>query len=422
MNFNESFIVIAIRSFISIGLATPIKLFIPEIDYMSIIGIAIFIYFCLSFYFRLGKAMPIRELIILIALIQWVIAPVLSYHFFQKSEFYYMSIDEGRYMGFVVPATFCLILGLVIPLGSGTNNQVEEFEKENPEYFLKRGRVLLILGLISFLLIPLVPYGFTYFFVLLSHTSIIGSFYILKSKSRYKYLLIFIAFVPVLIGAANSAVFHEAFIWGGFLLVMLTYFNKSLTLSKPLMLAFLCFSIFLINSVKQELRESVWASDYEELSPGQISNKFISKEGQGTLATKNAGKLFGLVGNKLSKEDNGSVIKDDNKQIFVDRLNQGWIIARIMYAVPQYIPYGDGETIMEGIYAALLPRFLAPNKAISGGHKNFERFTGMKLTGTSMNLGIIGEAYANFGESEGMLFILVYGFFFNIVFIFIIKR
>src|SRR5690606_7168199 len=73
-----------------------------------------------------------------------------------------------------------------------------------------------------------------------------------------------------------------------------------------------------------------------------------------------------------------------------------------------------GETIRTGLKAALIPRIFNPDKVESGG-VYFERFTGMPLIGTSMNLGLIGEAYANYGVNGGMWFMFFFGLFINIV-------
>ena len=96
------------------------------------------------------------------------------------------------------------------------------------------------------------------------------------------------------------------------------------------------------------------------------------------------------------------------------RLNQGWIIARIMNHMPKKLPFVRGETIETAFYAALLPRFLAPKKARAGGRANFERFTGTPLPETtSMDISLVGEGYANFGLFGGMIFIFLVSLTYN---------
>ncbi|MBL7892188.1 MAG: hypothetical protein JNL63_06135 [Bacteroidia bacterium] len=409
MRDTESGVTRIAKLFVSMILALTLKFFKPEVDPFSIIGIGLFIFFGLAFFYKLGKGIPVRELIILIALIQWVIAPIVSYHFFTNSEFYYMIIDESRYMNFVIPATLGLVAGLMFPLRKPIEHN-EQGKTENPEYYFKRGRVIFGIGIVSLLIKPFMPVSLAYFILLLSYSAMLGAFYILKANARYKYIILVAAFAPIFVGAAESSVFHEMFIWGGFLLIMYTYINKSALLSKTLLFSGMVAFIFIINSVKKDYREVVWADKNQSQSqfPGQ----------EKTAGKGNTGQLIGLVNEKVNK----SGIQSDYYQEFTDRLNQGWIIARIMYVVPEYEDFAHGETIMEGIYAALLPRFLSPNKAMSGGAKNFERFTGLALAGASMNLGIVGEAYANYGKTNGLVFMFIYGLFFNVVYWIILKR
>ena len=122
-----------------------------------------------------------------------------------------------------------------------------------------------------------------------------------------------------------------------------------------------------------------------------------------------ADKLFEIAEKKYEEEG----LSDEYFQGLIDRLNQGWIIARIMYVVPEFEPFAEGETIREGLLAATVPRFLNPDKVKSGG-ANFERFTGMQLIKTSMNIGVIGEAYANYGVNGGIVFMFCIGLFFNL--------
>ena len=53
----------------------------------------------------------------------------------------------------------------------------------------------------------------------------------------------------------------------------------------------------------------------------------------------------------------------------VVRINQGWIIAKVMDNVPSREPYANGETVKNAIIASIFPRFVDPDKAIAGGHE-----------------------------------------------------
>ena len=85
-----------------------------------------------------------------------------------------------------------------------------------------------------------------------------------------------------------------------------------------------------------------------------------------------------------------------------------------MQYVPRYEPYAEGETISTAIYASIVPRVLDKEKSTAGGRTNFRRFAGLNISDTtSMCIGILGEAYANYGVNGGILMMLVLGCFLN---------
>jgi hypothetical protein len=94
-----------------------------------------------------------------------------------------------------------------------------------------------------------------------------------------------------------------------------------------------------------------------------------------------------------------------------------------MNYVPYNQPFADGETIENAFTASLLPRFIAESKSTAGGRENMFRFTGIELQqGTSMNISIIGEAYANYGRTGGMVFMLFIGLVFSFILRFILLK
>jgi hypothetical protein len=102
-------------------------------------------------------------------------------------------------------------------------------------------------------------------------------------------------------------------------------------------------------------------------------------------------------------------------------MNQGWLVAVTMDRVPRRFDYAEGETIAKSIAAAFIPRILWPDKPEAGGKYNLKRFWGFELRGYSMNIGSIGEAYANFGRTGGIIFLFFYGLFFNFVLTMLLK-
>ncbi len=97
-------------------------------------------------------------------------------------------------------------------------------------------------------------------------------------------------------------------------------------------------------------------------------------------------------------------------------MNQGWLVAFTMKRVPAAHPFAYGETIVTSIEAAILPRFIWNDKPNAGGKPNLLRFWGFVIYGVSMNIGPLGEAYANFDVNGGIFYMFFYGLFFNYMF------
>ncbi len=102
-------------------------------------------------------------------------------------------------------------------------------------------------------------------------------------------------------------------------------------------------------------------------------------------------------------------------------MNQGWLIGMTMKKVPSKFDFAYGETIATSVAAAIVPRFLWPDKPEAGGKGNLKRFWGYDLRGYSMNIGPFGEAYANFDKTGGVIYMFFYGLFFNLVLSLILK-
>ena len=106
----------------------------------------------------------------------------------------------------------------------------------------------------------------------------------------------------------------------------------------------------------------------------------------------------------------------------IARLNQGWIISAVIRNVPKSEDYANGETLVDALFGAFVPRFLAPDKVKAGGQVNFRRFTGMNIAdSTSMAISPLGEAYANFGPRGGVLLIFGFGALFSLLYSFCLR-
>ena len=155
--------------------------------------------------------------------------------------------------------------------------------------------------------------------------------------------------------------------------------------------------IIIIQSVKMEYREKVWTSG------GGADPVYYAQ----------------LISERILEPS--SLLAPGRMFFIAVRLNQGWLVAMTMNKVPAKYSFANGETIWMSIAAAIVPRFLWPDKPETGGKANLRRFWGFTLQGYSMNLGPFGEGYANFNTVGGMFYMFFYGLFFNFMLTSILK-
>ncbi|HAN39748.1 MAG TPA: hypothetical protein DCQ29_12660 [Chitinophagaceae bacterium] len=142
--------------------------------------------------------------------------------------------------------------------------------------------------------------------------------------------------------------------------------------------------IGVLQNVKSDYREQTWSG------------------------TKEAGS--GSFYESVRKNVNNDVTDIEYYMPAIYRLNQGYLVSATMIKVPSEQPYVMGETIINSIANSLIPRFLYPTKEEAGGREKIARFTNLTLVGnTSMNIGLLGEAYVNFGKEISIIFFLLWG-------------
>ncbi len=364
-----------------------------DLVFYSLLGLGLFLFFSLKFFSDLGSKIQIKDLMILLALLQWIIGPVLAYRYDPDNQFYYMAVDETVYMSYVFPASLLFVLGLYFPLwNKRTNAQIhlDNIRKLIIKY-PRLDLILLAIGVFSELLIEFAPSALRFVLYLFSGARFIGLYFLIMSNKSYKWTLSIAMFFWLTVSAVSDAMFHDLLLWIGFLMIILAFIYHVSIEKKVLAFTLIFVSGFLIQTVKYEFRSksSMVSSDYGKLE------LFVD-----------------LIFESAANQD--ILFSGVNMRATITRINQGWIIARIMSYTPRYEPFADGETVIASLKAILLPRFLAPNKAKAGGHAYFERFTGKKLgKWTSMNLSTLGEAYANYGVWGGSIFMFILGVFYN---------
>ena len=380
-----------------------------ETSFYETISVFLSAYFLLGFIDSIGKSYNILDIPILFALFQCLIMPMVIYREFNDNYFtialkYDMSVPEEQYYSFMVPAIIMMILGMKFPVSRSVKySTIYPQVLTNAKAYLQGkgsgGLLLMIVGVAAGFLQIFVPGELGYVMYLFNKLFFVGLFYILYSEYKNKYLYIGAGLVLLFANTIATGMFGELVytLLLAFILIML---GKRISFNRKIGMAFLGFLfIVLMQSVKSDFRKITWGGKEVESK----SSTFLN-----------------LVVERIQNP----VIFSDKYELFpiVVRFNQGMIIGKVINYVPRQVPYYEGETIATSLAASFVPRLLWPDKPIAGGKLNMLQFTGLVIEGYSMNVSPFGEAYANFGATEGIIFMFFYGLFFNLVVFFLTRK
>ncbi|WP_179317355.1 hypothetical protein [Winogradskyella undariae] len=352
----------------------------------TLIGCIAVVYLGILFVKRLGESVPILELMTLIAGLQWIIGPIIEYASPSGHYKYYMYVDQETYMGFVVPAYLLFMVVILKGVKKSANFKVPI---SHLEHYSQYGLMIFGIGVVFDLVGGFLPGALGFFAFILSNFKFAGAIILFFSKDALLKKVFYGAIVYLFAIALAKGMFHDLILWSVFFYMFWAIKNKpSLTF---IFITFLiaALSLTTLQTIKRAYRSQIWQ--------GYSGNKvelFVTLMAESLVS--------GDVTEEAEQGETGTNV----------RLNQGWIISAVIYNIPKYQPYLNGETVSTALFSSVLPRFLNPNKAVAGGRENFRKFTGLSLSdGTSMGISIIGEAYGNFGKIGGIVFMGLWGFF-----------
>jgi len=370
-------------------------------------SIGLLVFFVFDFLDNLGKKVVVLDIAIILAVFTWLVMPVIVYQFYTREDylariFYkYMPIPADEYFSFVFPGTLCMIAGFKISLAKLQLHRDPAAFKEKLEIYFKGkariGFILIGISLVSGVLYFVLPASLNRVTNLLEHLSYVGVFYIFFSDHPHKNKVLLLVLCGMLVSSIATGMFGElVFLLALFYILVALYLKKRPFYYKLSILIAGIFCIFVIQNVKKAYRAKAWISGGD------------------------TGYFMQLVGESIT--DPGSMLEKKKMFQTVIRMNQGWLIAVTMDRVPRRFEFAHGETIWISVAAAFVPRIIWPDKPEAGGKYNLKRFWGFNLVNYSMNIGPIGEAYANFGRTGGILFMFFYGLFFNGLLTFLLKK
>jgi hypothetical protein len=121
------------------------------------------------------------------------------------------------------------------------------------------------------------------------------------------------------------------------------------------------------------------------------------------------------IGSEQAKSE--TILGEENLLGTLNRGNQAWIFASTVDNMDHTKNFQGLTNVNKYLEAALLPRFLAPDKIKSGSQEIFNEFSGHYLNGgTSMGLGIFADGYIAYGAWGVYIFGFVLGLIFSLTF------
>ena len=373
----------------SFAFAAGLVSLILGVYWLSALGVSASVYYFVRLLQETGIDLPIESFILVIASIQWIIGPVLAYAGLSHHYKYHMYVPETEYMALAVPSVILWSLGLysfrsnkriaLVRHYAGITRQIVNRAEFLPFY-------LIGIGFVFSFLVDSFPPELAFPAYILSNIKYIGLIYLIFSdRQEHKVAILMAAFLLTFLSSLQGAMFHDLILWSAFIGMYAAYVLQPTLAKKIVMVSLGLMFMFVLQSAKEDYRAK------------------LKQQGQGG----NVEKFLVSVDERFEAEAN---LRASNLEKTVNRINQGWIISRIMTGTPRYLPYAGGETIIVALKASLLPRLLYPDKPIAGGKENYEKYVGFELqSSTSMGISLLGEAYINFGVQGAWIFMFIFG-------------
>lgn len=333
---------------------------------------------------RLDQGVPLLQLAALIAVLQWLVGPLLNYASDLEFGRYIMYVTAEEYFGFALPAT-ALYVSVMLVVGASVKQRylLRQLDRRN---FLATGLVLNVVAAVATIASSRAGGGgLAFLFHLVSQVRYVAALYLLFSRTPLRHLLAGLSCVQIFVSSLDTGMFHDLILWMAILFCFWFAQRKWHTPVKIAALTSAAFLLFSLQVVKQEYRNELRKG--EDPSITTLMLQYVTPGGRAW--------------------------ESDVLSLAVSRLNQGWIISAVMLNVPANEPYANGETIKDALASAFVPRLLWAEKKTAGGRDNFRRFTGLPIqNSTSMAISPLGEAYANFGVLGGIATMFAFGLLF----------
>jgi hypothetical protein len=355
---------------------------------------------------KIGRGIVLTELISLHGCFVCLIAPLIGYTWYTIDNplarlwVVYMRVPAVNYYEYVLPA---MALFTTVVCWPSTKQNVSDRD-EYVRWYLRRAIPILeknnkiayqiiIAGILSSALLTFLPSSLRFVASLMFFGSFSGFLYVYFNPLFPRRKLILWGFGLYIFSNGLALGMFTVVAYMGMTIFSFLFLGKKTSLFKKLVFFLLgAFSLLLIQSVKREYRNELWA--------GYQGNKTI------------------LFSNLLVDQ-----ITSGKSMFTVDayfrtymRTNQGYNVSLVMRRFPVQKDYDNGEMVFKAIAASVVPRALWPDKPMAGGKFNMEYYAGWKIEGWSTDVSPLGEGYGSFGPTGGIIFMGILALFIRAVY------
>ena len=372
--------------------------------WILIIGIALVfssdVYFGLSYAIAIILVLEIllysnqkfvfREWALLLYAINYLVAPAITYNLPEGQVLYGMKLVSDKYYSLALPGFVFLSIGMfILPTSvfSINTKKVDQSAMVNKSFLFK----VAILGIILRIAQPFVAGELGFVVYLLAMIRFVAAFALFSIDKKTWYIPS-IVLIMEMINAFLYGMYHDAIMWTIFFGLYLIYVSKPSISTKLIGAGALIVFVLFIQAIKSIYRSEVWSGDKE----ATLSNVY-------DISSENA--------------TSENIYGETNLLGTLNRGNQAWIFASTVDNMDNTKNFQGLTIVNKYLEAALLPRFLAPNKIKSGDKEIFNEFSGHTINeNTSMGLGIFADGYIAFGASGVYIFGFVLGLIFSLTF------
>ena len=337
-----------------------------------------------------SKQFVFREWSLLLYCVNYLVAPAITYSLAQEQVTYGMKISPIEYYELALPGFIFLTLGMfMIPTKMFyiDNKRVNMSAFVNKEFLVK----FVFFGIFLRLFGDVLPGELSFIAYLLGLIRFVGAFALFSINSKNWYFVALVLLIELGYSFLEG-MYHDALMWLIFFGLYFIYALKPSFRFKVIGAVGLILFILLVQAVKVPYREIAW-----------------QEGGSQSLVTA------AQVTSQASSSD--IVLGDNNLLGTLNRGNQAWIFASTVDNLNRTKKYQGLKIVNKYLEAAILPRFLAPNKLTSGDKEIFNEFSGHTINeGTSMGLGIFADGYIAFGVWGVYIFGFTLGLIFALTF------